>query len=407
MTITVSLAWASSFASEVSSDYYLDAGDKLSVSVFGRTDLSGSFEIRSAGTISLPLIGEVRAAKLTLSQLEDALTKRLALIVQEQFFVNVEIIEYRPFFIDGDVARPGGYPYQSGLTVMRAIALAGGRYSARSRTAISPLEQTRERENFDVLFDSYRADVASEARLIAERDGQETIEFPKDLIQSRRDGRVAEAIDNETHIFATRKDAIDGQIAILQKRKAQAQEEISALKAQRRASEKRRRILAERLRDIQKLSAKQFVLKSDAMNLELLRTDAETRSQNIRASITQARQEISKIEQSIANLRGQRAEEVAMELEEVQQRLTQTLVRLEAASKRLALIEGVDSLEPADLLQDPKEVFYVTREMDDGQTVIEATDDTLLLPGDVVQVPFRKISPVPVPSRISAPWQRD
>ncbi|MFC3230899.1 polysaccharide biosynthesis/export family protein [Marinibaculum pumilum] len=106
--------------------YRLGAGDKLAVKVFGQDDLSGEFEISGDGQLAMPLIGQVDAAGLTLAELRQELVDLLNknYLVDPQ--VTVEVANYRPFFILGQVRNPGSFPYQSGLNMRQAVALAGG-----------------------------------------------------------------------------------------------------------------------------------------------------------------------------------------------------------------------------------------------------------------------------------------
>ena len=109
------------------SSYRLDTGDTVRVTVFGETDLSGSFEIDGTGYVRLPLIGQVPAAGLSTFGLEERVASALT---QGGFLlnprVNVEVTTYRPFYIIGEVAKPGEYPYVNAMSVPNAIALAGG-----------------------------------------------------------------------------------------------------------------------------------------------------------------------------------------------------------------------------------------------------------------------------------------
>ncbi len=114
------------------SEYILGPGDKLRVTVFGQKDLSGEFSVNGKGVIALPLIGEVASSDVTV----DELSQRIASKLKPDYLVNprisVEVLNFRPFFIIGEVKNPGSYPYQHGMTVVNAIALAGG-YTYRAR----------------------------------------------------------------------------------------------------------------------------------------------------------------------------------------------------------------------------------------------------------------------------------
>ena len=113
-------------------DYRLGPGDRIQVAVFGRSDLSGIYTIRNSGSLSLPIAGEISAANLTLNQLETEIGNLYSVLMKSEsgpdqaITVNIEIVEYRPFYIMGDVSRPGTFEYQNRLTVLRAVAIAGG-----------------------------------------------------------------------------------------------------------------------------------------------------------------------------------------------------------------------------------------------------------------------------------------
>jgi protein involved in polysaccharide export with SLBB domain len=112
--------------------YRLDAGDRLRVVVFGHPDLSGEFGVTSAGTVAFPLAGEVKAAGLTPSELEAAIVAGLSPKYLRNPRVSVEVLNYRPFYIIGEVRSPGSYPWSTGLTARNAVALAGG-YTYRAK----------------------------------------------------------------------------------------------------------------------------------------------------------------------------------------------------------------------------------------------------------------------------------
>lgn len=106
--------------------YKLGAGDKVHVTVYGETDLTGDFEISGSGQMAFPLIGNVHAAGLSAPALGDLLTQQLAAGYLKEPRVAVEIVTYRPFYIIGQVNKPGQYPYVNGMTAVNAIALGGG-----------------------------------------------------------------------------------------------------------------------------------------------------------------------------------------------------------------------------------------------------------------------------------------
>lgn len=107
-------------------DYVLGSGDKLRISVFGEDNLTGEFNVSGSGQISFPLIGDVRAAGQTVAQVRTTIEVALRNGYLKDPRVSAEVLAFRPYFILGEVARPGEYPYADGITVLNAIATAGG-----------------------------------------------------------------------------------------------------------------------------------------------------------------------------------------------------------------------------------------------------------------------------------------
>jgi protein involved in polysaccharide export with SLBB domain len=106
--------------------YILGAGDRVRVIVFGEPTLSGEFSIDSTGRVALPLVGEIKADGLSLRAFERAVQDLLKVDYLKDPRVSAEVLNFRPFYILGEVTKPGTYPYTSGLTVLNAVVTAGG-----------------------------------------------------------------------------------------------------------------------------------------------------------------------------------------------------------------------------------------------------------------------------------------
>lgn len=108
------------------SRYELGSGDKIGISVFGEDDMEKELILTDAGTVSYPFLGEFRVKGMTVGQLEKYITRQL----KDGYFidprVSVSILEYRKFFVSGEVKSPGGFSFEPGLTLEKAVALAGG-----------------------------------------------------------------------------------------------------------------------------------------------------------------------------------------------------------------------------------------------------------------------------------------
>ena len=109
------------------SSYRLGAGDVVNIRVFGEEDLSKEkIRLTDAGTVPYPVLGELRVLGMTVGDLERLITDGLKGRYLVNPRVSVQIDEYRPFYVNGMVEKPGGYPYQPGLTIRKAVSLAGG-----------------------------------------------------------------------------------------------------------------------------------------------------------------------------------------------------------------------------------------------------------------------------------------
>ena len=117
---------AAASAEPASFDYHLGSGDKLRIIVFGEDSLSGEFLVSGNGKVSLPLIGEIDALGRTIPELQTAIETKLADGYLKQPRVSAEVLNYRPFYILGEVIKPGEYPFTNGLTVLNAVATASG-----------------------------------------------------------------------------------------------------------------------------------------------------------------------------------------------------------------------------------------------------------------------------------------
>ncbi|HEY7798645.1 MAG TPA: polysaccharide biosynthesis/export family protein [Hyphomonadaceae bacterium] len=120
---------------ETGHEYKLGPGDKLRVTVFGEENLSGEFTVSNNGGLAMPLVGEVRAGGLTPVLLQAAVQEKLSETGMVRTpRVSIDVLNYRPFYILGEINKPGQYPYAIGMTVTKAVATAGGfTYRANDR----------------------------------------------------------------------------------------------------------------------------------------------------------------------------------------------------------------------------------------------------------------------------------
>ena len=135
------------------SSYTLNTGDHVQVTVFEEPDLSISAVLDDTGAISYPLLGELHVRGLTARELRAEITERLRGRFLINPRVNVSIVEHRPFFVRGEVSNPGSFPFKPGLTLEKAVSMAGGFTSRASKSKFyivsddRPDEEQGERKN--------------------------------------------------------------------------------------------------------------------------------------------------------------------------------------------------------------------------------------------------------------------
>ena len=134
--------------------YTLGSGDTVRISVYGQDDLSLETRLTDIGVINYPYLGEIKVIGMTVSSLESFIYEGLKGDYLINPSVSVGIVEYRPFFINGEVKNPGGYPFQPGLTIDKAAALAGGYTERASKTKIF-IDRTVNGEQLTLNADRY------------------------------------------------------------------------------------------------------------------------------------------------------------------------------------------------------------------------------------------------------------
>jgi protein involved in polysaccharide export with SLBB domain len=139
-----------------SQDYRLGSGDRIRISLYGDASFQGEYDVGSDGTASLPLIGAQRVAGLTIAEFRALVERELANGFYREPRVSAEVVNFRPFYILGEVNRPGVYPYVSGMTLAQAVAVAGG-YTYRANRGAIALRRAGEERAVDVAADDAMA----------------------------------------------------------------------------------------------------------------------------------------------------------------------------------------------------------------------------------------------------------
>src|SRR5262245_27008510 len=207
------------------SDYVLGTQDKVRGKVFEWrasrdeilewSEVNAEYVVGCAGKIALPLVGDLLSTGRSPTELSQAighaLQVRIGLV--EPPSVSVEVVQFRPFYIVGDVERPGEYAYRPGLTLLQAITIAGGMPRAKN---LSPARLEREsistRGDLRLFESDLVATLARKARLTSELQASDEIAIPDELNASATDTSYRAIINQETVLFQSRKEAFATQV---------------------------------------------------------------------------------------------------------------------------------------------------------------------------------------------------
>ncbi len=153
-------------ATRVEEPYKLGSADRLRVTVYGEPELSGEFVVDGGGFISLPLIETVQVQGLTVQEFQKLIEQRFSDGFLRQPRVSAEVLNYRPYYILGEVGKPGEYPYTNGLTVMNAIATAEGFTYRANKSVVVLKSATSDQETRVELTPSLRLQPGDTIRVV-------------------------------------------------------------------------------------------------------------------------------------------------------------------------------------------------------------------------------------------------
>lgn len=129
--------------------YRLGNGDQIRITVFGQQDLTGTYQVDGQGMLAFPLIGRIHAGGMTAAQLQQEITHKLSPDYIRNPSVSVEVMNYRPFYVLGEVNKAGAYPYVSGMTVLNAVAFAGG-FTYRAKDDDFEIDRTENGQHSEI-----------------------------------------------------------------------------------------------------------------------------------------------------------------------------------------------------------------------------------------------------------------
>lgn len=382
----------------MATEYRLSAQDRLRIKVvewradkteyFNWDIFAGEYAVSASGLISLPLLGSLRAEGMTTDEfaasISQTLQKRAGLLNRPE--AAVEISQYRPVYVVGEVERPGEYAYRPGLTVQQAVGLSSGFYR-QTETGLIRLE--RDRITAVGTYETARLELqrglVRHARLNAELAESEQITVPDEV---RNDAGISRLIADETAVMHARRDALQSQLAANAELKTLLFREIDSLDQKVAVQNKQIALARRELKNISELVAKGLAVSSREFALERILADLESKMLDHATAILRARQDISKADREETDLKAERKARIVAEIQEANATLDQLKARLVTAE---SLANEATSIAPRLALDRSPHTarqysFRIVRQNGTAAVTIAADENTAVKPGDVVHV---------------------
>jgi polysaccharide biosynthesis/export protein ExoF len=380
-------------------DYLLAPSDAVRIKVRDWPDLAGDYTVGPDGRIAMPVIGDLKAQGISAAALGQAVAEAIKRNSgrTEATVAAVEIIRFRPFFVTGDVQRPGEHVFRPGLTVLQAVSMAGGYYRPASSNLIrSDREIALATGDIESKALRLMRSMIRAARLEASLAGKAEIDFPPEALERKGETPVAAALDGERAILAQERKRMVEETQSLENIRGLYNREIASLRGQGEALKREQDAIQKQLSELKGLAGRGLALTPNIITLERIIAQNQNEQLGVSTASVRAQQNIELAEQKMRDQNSERRRQHAVELQEARNEAVDARQRMTTAQEVLdeALVtERTEGRNPGTEIMQRRMVLLVRNE--GGKTrEFPADDATPLLPDDVL-----KVMPLP-PRRI-------
>ncbi|OBZ96556.1 sugar ABC transporter substrate-binding protein [Pararhizobium polonicum] len=377
-------------------DYTLGAMDKLRIrvaewqtaegSVRDWSAISGDYTVGASGGISLPFLGTVPASGKTTSEIADEVGLQLQKLfgLPDRPSASVELAQYRPIYLAGDVQTPGEYPFAPDMTVLKAVSLGGGLRRAENGQRFARDFINAQGDSSVQIAERNRL-LVRRARLQAEIAEKTDIAVPAEL---KGVADAAGLLESEKALMVSRDKRLKLQLTALAELKALLQSEIDSLGKKSVTQNRQLALVMEDKERVDVLAEKGLALSARKLSTEQRVADLQAALLDIDTASLKAKQDVSKASQDETNLRNDWDAQLAQELQNTEAELDTLSLKL--VTSRDLMTEAL--FQSADASRTPKagvaaEISYsIIRQKDGKSTTIAADEGTPVQPGDVVKV---------------------
>ncbi len=370
-------------------DYRLGISDRVKIKVQEWPDINGEYTLNADGAVSLPLIGNINAIGLRPNELGVKISELLKKRSRsgDQILTAVEIAQYRPFSIMGDVQKSGQYPYRPGLTVLEAISIAGGYYRPETGSLRIDRDVAIASGEINTLKIKLDRMLVHEARLSAALAGREDFSLPPELLKRRDDPETVNMMKSEQAALVLENDMKKNEQASFEAVKSLYNDEIGTLEGQVQALAEEKESIGTQLSQLRSMAAKGLALSPTLFALERSFAQVVNQQMGAATAIVRAKENITVSEQRMTQFQQERSRLNSKDLQQTRDTIAETRAKIETAFQ---LLDEAQTNAPADARGLPdreRSGFTILRK--DGETIrhIPADEATLLAPDDVVKIP--------------------
>jgi len=369
--------------------YKLDRGDRVRLSVYDREDLSGDYRVSDKGQIRVPQLGSFDAKGKSTSELEEEIRHVYERMMQRPGHISVDVSERRPFFVVGLIGKPGAYPYVPGMTVMHAMAYAGGIYRPASGSYLAG-EMAREQSRLAQSSEEVARLTVRRARLNAEREGRDTLEMPAKVVDLVGQAQAEEILRQETEVLHRQLSALQREETLQKSAVEGTRREVRALELELAQVAEQRRIRDVQLTELQRLAGRGLTTQQRLFDTQLAMALLERDGQAAIAAIARAERTVEKSQRDLDMVRIERNLKIDQEMALLEEGLTKSKSMLDSARRFIEQVGGVSVGALMKETNQPSVTFEIMRRDEAGSVQMIAADEaTPMQPGDVVRVNAR------------------
>ena len=396
----LAFCWTASATAVFADPYTLVSEDKIKLRVVewrsadskyaSSEAIGGTYTVDASGNVSIPIAGRLIAVGKTIDELADIISSALSekADLPSKPFVALEIAEYAPVFVVGGVDRPGRYPFDPGMTVLKAVSVAGGFVRVRGENATFERDRIQAAGDYRTATLSRRDLLMRKARLSAEIAGQPIFETPAELVGV---ADIDALKTKELDLMRLRRVQLQSRIAAAEDLSQLYSQEIQTLSAKIVTQKRQIDLSQQELDTVSGLVSKGLTNNARQFSADRGLAEAQSRQLDLEIALTRAKQSLSESNREKLDIVNKQNAENQGELNSIEIAIRKTAIDLQVAQllgDQAGLNARTSQMGMDELTAGMTERSYkIVRRNDDGtDTSIDASETTAVLPHDLIQI---------------------